>query len=75
MWGVIKMNITSDVKQWVAVGSAVLVSANAVTWPVNLKEMIPAWFNVPVFQAVTPLMIAGILGLVGAYWVAMSETK
>lgn len=69
------MKLTSKTKKWIAVASMALLAASAITWPINLKGMLPSWVSSPCCGSFSVINIASYIVLIAAYWVATRQTE
>lgn len=67
--------ISPTLKKWLTVASVAIVAASNITSPIDLKSMIPAQLTTPILGSLTVVGISAFAAIIGAIWVALSETK
>lgn len=68
------MKLSPTTKKWITVAGMTLLAASAITQPINLQGMLPAWLMQPKLGTFSLINVAAYVVLVGAYWVATKQT-
>ena len=69
------MKFTPRLKKWISVVSISILAAASITFPINVKSLLPDWVYTPIIANLSIYSVAAIVAVISIWWIANSETE